>query len=159
MSHEVGFVYIKSEGLETTCESDVYQELADRGLEIVQAKDIFMSYIKLREHQPILFDIKGDLNDIWKIQGAARLIGTTVRSLLVAGNDAIQQSFDTKLHIRNRYALPREFDREKEMSYPNYIHAADNRAQVQNDIKVLLPESLEFVQEVNGDHQITTRVW
>lgn len=59
-----------------------------------------MNYIKLIEHQPILFDLKGDLNDIRKIQGTGRLIGTTVRSLLVLGEDAIQQSFDTKLNIR-----------------------------------------------------------
>lgn len=158
-SHEISFAYIKSEGIDTTCEADVYHELAERELEIVQIKDMFMSYIKLREHQPILFDIKGDLNDIWKIQGAARLIGTTVRTLLIQGDGAIQQTFDTKLKIREKYALPKEFDREKEMSYPNYMHAADNKAQVQNDVKVLLPQDLSLVQQVNGDHPMTTKIW
>lgn len=78
MEHEVSFAYIKSEGISNTCEEDVYQELSERNLDIVQVKDIFINYLKLRRHQPILFDIKGDSNDIWKIQGSARLIGTTV---------------------------------------------------------------------------------
>ncbi len=43
MSHEVSFAYIKSEGIDTTCEADVYRELAERDLEIVQIKDIFMN--------------------------------------------------------------------------------------------------------------------
>jgi len=159
MPHEISFVYVKSEGIDTTCEQDVYDALAARELEIVQVKDVFMHYIKLREHQPILFDLKGDLNDIWKIQGASRLIGSTVRTLLVQGQDAIQQSFDTKLDIRKKYALPKEFDREKEMSYPNYMHAADNKSQVQNDVKILLPDRLAQVQAINGDHQLTSEVW
>jgi hypothetical protein len=159
MSHEISFAYIKSEGIDTTCEEDIYSEIVARELEIIQVKDIFMNYIKLREHQPILFDLKGDLNDIWKIQGAARLIGTTVRTALVQGDDAIQRTFDTKVDIRERYALPKEFDRDAEMSYPNYMHAADNKAQVQNDVKILLPDSLEQVMLINGDHQMTTAVW
>lgn len=60
-SHEVSFAYIKSEGIDTTCEADVYRELAERGLEIVQIKDAFMNYIKLREHQPILFESRATL--------------------------------------------------------------------------------------------------
>lgn len=146
MAKEVSFAYIKSEGVATTCEDDVYCELNERNLEIIQVKDIFMNYIKLREHQPILFDIKGDLNDIWKIQGAARLIGTTVRTLLVEGDDAIKQTFDAKLKIRQKYALPCEFDRENEMSYPNYLHASDNKAQAQHDVRVLLPDSLPLIR-------------
>ena len=109
MSREVSFAYIKSEGVATTCEYDIYREFAERDITIIKVEDIFMSYIKLRKHQPILFDIRGELNDIWKIQGAARLIGTTVRTLLVEGNDAIKQTFDTKLCIRRKYALPCEF--------------------------------------------------
>jgi len=159
MSQEISFVYVKSEGVDTTCEQDIFDALDARALEVLQVKDIFMNYIKLREHQPILFDLRGDLNDVWKIQGAARLIGTNVRSLLVQGEDAIRQSFDVKLAIRKKYALPREFDREKEMSYPNYMHAADNKSQVQNDVKVLLPGNLAQVQAINGDHQLTAKVW
>lgn len=159
MSVELSFAYIKSEGIDTTCEEDVYKELENRQLEVVQAKDLFMGYMNLRKHQPILFDIKGDMNDIWKIQGAARMIGTTIHSLLVQGEDAIQQCFDTKVDIRNKYALPREFDREKEVSYPNYIHASDNKAQVQHDIDILIPEHSAFVREVNGEHAMMASVW
>lgn len=159
MAHEISFAYIKSEGIDTTCEQDVYNELEQRELELLQIKDVFVQYIMLREHQPILFDLKGDLNDIWKIQGAARLIGTEVRTLLVTGDDAIEKTFDAKINIRNKYALPCEFDRENEMSYPNYMHAADNKAQVQNDVKVLLPASLDLVQSVNGDHQMNVPIW
>ena len=72
-----------------------------------------MDYLRLREHQPILFDIKGDLNDIWKIQGAARLIGTTVRTFGVIGVDAVDALMDVKMAIRDRFAVPCEFDREK----------------------------------------------
>ena len=45
------------------------------------------------------------------------------------------------------------------MSYPNYMHAADNKAQVQNDVKVLLPQDLETIQRINGDHPMTATVW
>lgn len=38
MSHEVSFAYIKSEGIDTTCEADVYRELAERDLEIGRLK-------------------------------------------------------------------------------------------------------------------------
>lgn len=87
------------------------------------------------------------------------MIGTTARTLLIEGDDAIQHTFDTKLKIREKYALPREFDREKEMSYPNYMHAADNKAQVQNDVKILLPQNLGLIQRVNGDHPMPQKIW
>lgn len=156
---EISFSYIKAEGIDGSCEKDVFDEIDRRNLELIQVKDVFMGYLKLREHQPILFDIKGDLNDIWKIQGAGRLIGSTVRTILTQGDDAISQMFDVKMDIRDRYALPREFDRESEMSYPNYMHAADNRAQVENDVRVLLPDNLELVQGVNGINPIRQSIW
>lgn len=159
MAHEVSFAYIKSEGIDGPCEAEVYDELQQRNLELIQTKDLFIGYLKLREHQPILFDLKGDLNDIWKIQGAARLIGTTVRSLLVEGDDAIHECFEAKMSIRNKYALPREFDRENQISYPNYMHAGDNKSQVEHDVAVLLPESLELVQKLNGINPIKEKVW
>jgi hypothetical protein len=118
-----------------------------------------MSYLNLREHQPILFDIRGDLNDIWKIQGAARLIGTTVRTMGVLGIEAIDRLMDVKLSIRDQFALPCEFDREKQMSYPNYMHAADDREQVEQDVKILVPEELPIVQQYNGVNRLTKRVW
>lgn len=159
MAKELGFSYIKSEGIGGQCEKEIYDEFDKHDLVIVHIKDLFVSYLKLREHQPILFDIKGDLNDIWKIQGAARLIGSTVRSMLVLGEDSIEKTFDIKQHIRKRYALPCEFDRENEMSYPNFMHAADNKAQVENDVRVLIPEKLEYLRTVNGVHEINEKVW
>jgi hypothetical protein len=159
MAHELGFAYIKSEGIGGECEEEVYDELAKNDLEIVYIKDLFVSYLKLRQHQPILFDIKGDLNDIWKIQGAARLIGSTVRSMLILGDDSIDKTFAIKQDIRKRYVLPCEFDRENEMSYPNFMHAADNRAQVENDVRVLIPDKLEYLRAVNGINEIDEQVW
>ena len=86
---ELSFGYIKSEGIGGPCEVEVRRQIEQHDLELLWAKDVFMDYLRLREHQPILFDIKGDLNDIWKIQGAARLIGTTVRTFGVIGVDAV----------------------------------------------------------------------
>lgn len=156
---EIGFGYIKQEGIAGPCEEEVYRQLERRDMEILWVKDVFMDYLKLREHQPILFDLRGDLNDIWKIQGAARLIGTTVRTVGILGPNAISELFDIKLSIRGQFALPCEFDRERQMSYPNYMHAADNREQVQQDIKVLVPEELAAVQQCNGVHPLTKGVW
>lgn len=78
--------------------------------------------------------------------------------MLIEGDDAIQQTFNVKASIRRRY-VPTDFDREAEMSYPNFMHAADNKAQVQNDVQVLLPESLEFIPNINGDHPMTEQIW
>ena len=159
MAHELGFSYIKSEGIGGECEEEVYDEFEKNDLEIVYARDLFVNYLKLRKHQPILFDIKGDLNDIWKIQGAARLIGSTVRSMLILGDDSIEKTFDIKQRIRKKYAVPCEFDRENETSYPNFMHAADNRAQVENDVRVLIPDKLEYLRSVNGMHEIDQEIW
>lgn len=111
-SKEISFGYIKSEGIDGACEAEVRRQLEQQDLELIWTKDVFMSYLNLREHQPILFDIRGDLNDIWKIQGAARLIGTTVRTMGVLGIEAIDRLMDVKLSIRDQFALPCEFDRE-----------------------------------------------
>lgn len=158
-SKEVSFGYIKSEGIDGACEAEVRRQLEQRDLELIWTKDVFMSYLNLREHQPILFDIRGDLNDIWKIQGAARLIGTTVRTMGVLGIEAIDGLMDVKMSIRDQFALPCEFDREKQMSYPNYMHAADYREQVEQDVKILVPEKLPIVQQYNGVNRLTKRVW
>ena len=158
-SKEVSFGYIKSEGIDGACEAEVRRQLEQQDLELIWTKDVFMSYLNLRERQPILFDIRGDLNDIWKIQGAARLIGTTVRTMGVLGIEAIDRLMDVKLSIRDQFALPCEFDREKQMSYPNYMHAADDREQVEQDVKILVPEELPIVQQYNGVDRLTKRVW
>lgn len=157
--NQLSFGYIKTEGIGTQCELDVYELIRDYGLQVVYTEDVFMHYIMLREHQPILFDLKGDLNDIWKIQGAGRLIGTTVRTFIVSGEDAIQRLHSIKLQIRRKYAIPCEFDRLREMSYPNFMHAADNYEQVEQDIRVLIPSQLKLCQEVNGVHAISQKTW
>ena len=157
--NQLSFGYIKSEGIGTACEQDTYDLIAEQNLIITYQEDVFMRYILLREHQPILFDLKGDLNDIWKIQGAARLIGTTVRTFIVVGDRAIPKLHRIKLTIREKYALPCEFDREHEMSYPNFIHASDDYAQVESDIRALLPKKLSLCQHFNGVHRNTKPVW
>lgn len=156
---ELSFGYVKSEGIDGPCEAEIRKQIERHDLELLWTKDVFMDYLRLREHQPILFDIKGDLNDIWKIQGAARLIGTTVRTLGVVGIDAVDALMDVKMTIRDRFALPCEFDREKQVSYPNYMHAADDMEQVEQDIKILIPEKLPLVHQYNGVHKLTKRVW
>ena len=156
---ELSFGYVKSEGIDGPCEAEVCKRIERHGLELLWIKDVFMDYLRLREHQPILFDIKGDLNDIWKIQGAARLIGTTVRTLGVVGVDAVDALMDIKMTIRDRFALPCEFDREKQVSYPNYMHAADDMEQVEQDIKILIPEKLLLAHQYDGVHKLTKRVW
>ncbi len=158
-SKELSFGYIKSEGIDNACEAEVRQQIKLHDLELLWTRDIFMDYLRLREHQPILFDIKGDLNDIWKIQGAARLIGTTVRTIGVVGVEAVNALMDIKLSIRNEFALPCEFDRERQISYPNYMHAADNMEQVEQDVKILIPEKLPLVHQYNGVHKLTKQVW
>jgi len=156
---ELSFGYVKSEGIDGPCEAEIRKQIERHDLELLWTKDVFMDYLRLREHQPILFDIKGDLNDIWKIQGAARLIGTTVRTLGVVGVDAVDALMDVKMTIRDRFALPCEFDREKQVSYPNYMHAADDMEQVEQDIKILIPEKLPLAHQYNGVHKLTKRVW
>lgn len=156
---ELSFGYVKSEGIDGPCEAEVRKQIEQHDLELLWTKDVFMDYLRLREHQPILFDIKGDLNDIWKIQGAARLIGTTVRTLGVIGIDAVDALMDVKMSIRDQFALPCEFDREKQVSYPNYMHAADDMEQVEQDIKILIPEKLPLAHQYNGVHKLTKRVW
>ena len=156
---QLSFGYIKAEGIGTQCELETRELIHFNELEIIHEQDVFMSYILLREHQPILFDLKGDLNDIWKIQGAARLIGSTVRTFMVFGEDAIIKLYAIKLAIRKKYAVPCEFDRQKGMSYPNFIHAADDYEQVEQDIRVLVPSKLSSCQTINGRHPITKRVW
>ena len=156
---ELSFGYVKSEGIDGPCEAEIRKQIERHDLELLWTKDVFMDYLRLREHQPILFDIKGDLNDIWKIQGAARLIGTTVRTLGVVGVDAVDALMDVKMTIRDRFALPCEFDREKQVSYPNYTHAADDMEQVEQDIKILIPEKLPLAHQYNGVHKLTKRVW
>lgn len=69
-SEEISFGYIKSEGIDGSCEAEVRRQLEKRGLELLWVKDVFMDYLSLREHQPVLFDIKGDLNDIRTIAEA-----------------------------------------------------------------------------------------
>lgn len=64
---ELSFGYVKSEGIGGSCEVEVCRQIEQRDLELLWVKDVFMDYLSLREHQPILFDIKGGLNDIWKI--------------------------------------------------------------------------------------------
>jgi hypothetical protein len=159
MRKEISFAYIKSEGIGTECEEEVYKLIDDQGLDILWVTDVFMHYMELRAHQPILFDLKGDLDDIWKIQGAARMIGKPVRTLTMLGEDAISRTFDIKTQIRREYALPCEFDRTHEISYPNYMHAADNLAQVENDVRVLLPDRLVFLRSINGEHPIEEAIW
>lgn len=159
MSKEVSFGYIKAEGIDGECEFEVRRQLEQRDLELLWTRDVFMGYLQLREHQPILFDLKGDLNDIWKIQGAARLIGSTVRTMGVLGVDAIEGLLDVKLAIRDQFALPCEFDREKQTSYPNYMHAADDREQVEQDVKILVADKLPIVQSYNGINRLTKRIW
>lgn len=156
---ELSFGYVKSEGIDGPCEAEIRKQIERHDLELLWTKDVFMDYLRLREHQPILFDIKGDLNDIWKIQGAARLIGTTVRTLGVVGVDAVDALMDVKMTIRDRFALPCEFDREKQVSYPNYMHAADDMEQVEQDIKILIPEKLPLAHQYNGVHKLTKQVW
>ncbi len=156
---ELSFGYIKSEGIGGPCEVEVCRQIEQRDLELLWIKDVFMDYLSLREHQPILFDIKGDLSDIWKIQGAARLIGTTVRTFGVIGVDAVDALMDVKMSIRDRFAVPCEFDREKQMSYPNYMHAADDMEQVEQDIKILIPEKLPLARQYNGIHKLTKQIW
>lgn len=156
---ELSFGYVKSEGIDGPCEAEVRRQIEQHDLELLWTRDVFMDYLRLREHQPILFDIKGDLNDIWKIQGAARLIGTTVRTLGVVGVDAVDALMDVKMTIRDRFALPCEFDQEKQVSYPNYMHAADDMEQVEQDIKILIPEKLPLAHQYNGLHKLTKRVW
>ena len=98
-SKELSFGYIKSEGIDNACETEVRQQIKLHDLELLWTRDVFMDYLRLREHQPILFDIKGDLNDIWKIQGAARLIGTTVRTIGVVGVEAVNALMDINLFV------------------------------------------------------------
>lgn len=156
---ELSFGYVKSEGIDGPCEAEVRRQIEQHDLELLWTRDVFMDYLRLREHQPILFDIKGDINDIWKIQGAARLIGTTVRTLGVVGVDAVDALMDVKMTIRDQFALPCEFDRERQVSYPNYMHAADDMEQVEQDIKILIPEKLPLARQYNGVHKLTKRVW
>ena len=132
---ELSFGYVKSEGIDGPCEAEVRRQIEQHDLELLWTRDVFMDYLRLREHQPILFDIKGDINDIWQIQGAARLIGTTVRTLGVVGVDAVDALMDVKMTIRDQFAVPCEFDRERQVSYPNYMHAADDMEQVEQDIQ------------------------
>ncbi len=156
---ELSFGYVKSEGIDGPCEAEVRRQIEQHDLELLWTRDVFMDYLRLREHQPILFDIKGDINDIWKIQGAARLIGTTVRTLGVVGVDAVDALMDVKMTIRDQFAVPCEFDRERQVSYPNYMHAADDMEQVEQDIKILIPEKLPLARQYNGVHKLTKRVW
>ena len=155
---ELSFGYVKSEGIDGPCEAEVRRQIEQHDLELLWTRGVFMDYLRLREHQPILFDIKGDINDIWKIQGAARLIGTTVRTLGVVGVDAVD-ALDVKMTIRDQFAVPCEFDRERQVSYPNYMHAADDMEQVEQDIKILIPEKLPLARQYNGVHKLTKRVW
>jgi hypothetical protein len=156
---QLSFGYIKAEGIGNQCETEVRKLLGKSKLETVWETDVFMSYIKLREHQPILFDLRGELNDIWKIQGAARLIGTTVRTFGVFGDNAISRLMDIKMTIRSQFAVPCEFDRENEISYPNFMHAADDEEQVEQDVRILTPSHLAFCVATNGSHKLTRRVW
>ena len=156
---ELSFGYVKSEGIDGPCEAEVRRQIEQHDLELLWTRGVFMDYLRLREHQPILFDIKGDINDIWKIQGAARLIGTTVRTLGVVGVDAVDALMDVKMTIRDQFAVPCEFDRERQVSYPNYMHAADDMEQVEQDIKILIPEKLPLARQYNGVHKLTKRVW
>ena len=156
---ELSFGYVKSEGIDGPCEAEVRRQIEQHDLELLWTRDVFMDYLRLREHQPILFDIKGDINDIWKIQGAARLIGTTVRTLGVVGVDAVDALMDVKMTIRDQFAVPCEFDRERQVSYPNYMHAADDMEQVEQDINILIPEKLPLARQYNGVHKLTKRVW
>lgn len=156
---QLSFGYIKTEGIGNNCEKDVKEKIAQADLKVVLERDILVDYFSLRKHQPILFDLDGGLDDVWKIQGAARLIGSTVRGIVVVGEDAIAKLFRIKLEIRRKYALPCEFDRILGVSYPNFMHAADNKEQVEQDIRVLVPDLLQFCIETNGSHQIKDRVW
>ena len=158
-AEQLSFGYIKAEGINNKCEREVRRKIKDEGLKIVFEKDVVIKYGDLRKHQPILFDLKNDINDIWKIQGAARLIGSTVRCFIVSGEDAINKLHKIKLEIRKKYALPCEFDRENQKSYPNYMHASDDKEQVEQDIRILLPEMLQYCIEVNGEHITTKTIW
>ncbi len=75
------------------------------------------------------------------------------------GVDAVDTLMDVKMAIRDRFAVPCEFDREKQMSYPNYMHAADDMEQVEQDIKILIPEKLPLARQYNGTHKLTKQIW
>lgn len=49
-----------------------------------------------------------------------------MRTFGVIGVDVVDDLMDVRMSIRDRFAVPCEFDREKQMSYPNYMHAADD---------------------------------
>lgn len=57
---QLSFGYIKAEGIGTQCELDVFHLIHTHGLHVIHEEDVFMHYIMLREHQPILFDLRGD---------------------------------------------------------------------------------------------------
>lgn len=58
-----------------------------------------------------------------------------MRTLGVVGVDAVDALMDVKMTIRDQFAVPCEFDRERQVSYPNYMHAADDMEQVEQDIQ------------------------
>ncbi len=59
---QLSFGNIKTEGIGTQCEFDVFHLVHACGLYIIHEEDVLMHCIMLREHQPILFDLKGESN-------------------------------------------------------------------------------------------------
>lgn len=156
---ELSFGYIKAEGIGNKCEQRFRQLVAQKGLMIILERNVFMSYEKIKLHQPILFFLDGSKNDIWKIQSAGRMIGSIVKTFIVSGVNAISDMTDIRNRIRAEFAIPCEFDAEHERSYPNFMHAPDDFEQVEQDIRILLPDMLNFCIQTNGSHLIQKSIW
>ena len=151
---EVGFIYIKNEGLNTECEKDIMELLLKQKIEILKQKELVLTEQLLRMHQPIIFTSESE-TEFWKHQSVERMLDKKVKMFMVKSQGCIAITNRIKRLIRSKYT--KEYDVVNKISYPTYMHAASTLEEVERDVFVLMPDQLELLHKINGIHDELTK--
>lgn len=150
MDTEIGFIYIKNEGLDDECEKEILQLLLLYRIEILKSNYIVLNENLLRNHQPIIFTEEKE-NEFWKHQSVERMLNKKVKVFLLQSKECIALTDKIKKLIRAKYTP--KYDNTKKISYPTYMHSASDRPEVERDVFYLMPEQIELLHKINGIHE------
>lgn len=138
---DLALVLLKPDSFARSLDTIIIQRLSEEGLEIIARKIVQMDERIIRAYQPILNE-PSEFGEEWKFEVITALSCRPVEILIVQGKDALQKVRLLKKQVRSKYCPG--LDYQNRIVF-NLLHTADNLLELENNIKVLIPEASYLV--------------
>lgn len=134
---ELALVMIKPDAFVRGLDATILRSLEENGLEVVARKMVQLDEEMIRAYQPVLNE-PSEFGEEWKTEAIFALSARPVLIVLVRGDSAIRKASLLKKQIRSAYCLDSGY---RDRVIFNLLHTADDLIELENNIRVLIPES------------------